>query len=75
MAIVFGHEIHIFIPKFGQNSHGGVSTGLGNIPKKTILFLPLPYVSFLIRKSCHSQVVSTNEQYRKLEFDDTRRMT
>ena len=21
VAIVFGHEIHIFIPKFGQNSH------------------------------------------------------
>ena len=47
MAIVFDHEIHIFPPKFGQNSHlysqkyrGGPlrrwgSTGLRNIPKKT----------------------------------------
>ena len=46
VVIVFGHEIHIFIPKFGQNSHffpkctegmGGGPTGLGNVPKKTIL--------------------------------------
>ena len=42
MAIVFGHEIHIFIPKFGQNSifysYGGGSSGLGIIPKKNSFF-------------------------------------
>ena len=45
MAIVFGHKIHIFIPKFGQNSnfysYGGGSTDLGIIPKKVFLLLPL----------------------------------
>ena len=44
VAIIFGHEIHMFIPKFGQNSHfhsqmyrgrgSGGSTNLENIPKK-----------------------------------------
>ena len=51
VGIVFGHEIHIFIPKFGQDSHfipkcaegGGGSTGLGNIPKQNnFFFLVLP---------------------------------
>ena len=43
MAIIFGYEIHIFFPKFGQISNfipkstggGGLgSAGLGIIPKK-----------------------------------------
>ena len=45
VAIVFGHKIHIFIPKFGQNSilipkstYGGGATGLGIIPKKNSFF-------------------------------------
>ena len=33
-------KIHIFIPKSTEGGRrGGVSTGLGNIPKKTISFL------------------------------------
>ena len=51
LAIVFGHEIHISTPKFGQNSHsyslvyqgGRGFTSLGNIKKQTIFF-----TSFLI---------------------------
>ena len=51
MAIVFAHEIHIFIPKFGQNSNfitkstEGGSVGLGIIPKKTV-FLVFPLFLF-----------------------------
>ena len=43
-------KIHIFIPKFGQNSHfshsayGGGGTGLGNIPKKNNFFDAFPNV-------------------------------
>ena len=44
MAII-GHEIHIFIPKSGQNqifipkrTEGGGSAGLRIIPKKNIFF-------------------------------------
>ena len=40
VAIIFGPKIHIFIPKFGQNSnfilksaYGGVGTCLGIIPR------------------------------------------
>ena len=46
LNFVFGPEIHIFIPKFGQNFTflflkvpiGRGSTGLGNIPKKVIFY-------------------------------------
>ena len=52
MAIVFGHGIHTFISRFGQNSHfyslmyrgGRGYTSLGNNPKKQTIFL----TSFLI---------------------------
>ena len=60
MANVFGHEIHICIPKFGQNSHfysqiyrgGGGSTGLGNIPKKNNFFECFPKECMLSSSSC-----------------------
>ena len=38
MAIVFAHDIHIFISKSTQGRGGGGSTGLGNIPKKNNFF-------------------------------------
>ena len=49
MAIVFAHEIHIFIPKYGQKNifipksayGGGGVHRLGNIPKNSFLLLPL----------------------------------
>ena len=46
MAIVFGHEIHIFIPKCSE----GGSTSLGNIPKKNYCF-PKIFNSWLLAKT------------------------
>ena len=52
MAIVFGHEIHILIPKLGTNSHfyslsaywgEGGGAGLRTISKKKVL-LVLPKI-------------------------------
>ena len=38
VAIDFGHEINIFIPKRAYGGGGGGSTCLGNIPKKKHIF-------------------------------------
>ena len=38
MAIVFGPEIHIFIPKSAHGGGGVGPTGLGIIPKKNSFF-------------------------------------
>ena len=50
MVIVFGPEIHFFIPKSAYGGGGGGSAGLGIIPKKNrFLLLSLSQPTNLIR--------------------------
>ena len=58
MAIVFGHEIHIFIPK---STEGGWGNGLGNIPNNK---------QFFFSASLSERLVQMDKYLRGLSIPD-----